>query len=272
MSPAPKDTQEASDQELLTAFEREFPAKYKEYYKTKRQNFHASVDGFRELWGMYMAVDAIFLRDLEDLSTARDPARTFPIALYMNAHAKMRIAMELAFYGCLSEARSVLRDAIECVAHAHYMLTDPELQKVWLCKEDDKASKDAFTRAFEKEKKERLFYGLDELHGIYGELSETGSHATVMAMCDRMVVTETKEGMNFQVNYCGAEEKTAATSIFTMLLTCHVMERTLYSDYETRLQLDDVLLRMRQEFDRKKEALRHKIIKRYNIQPPQRKR
>ena len=40
----------------------------------------------------------------------------FPVVLYMNAHAKMRISMELAFSNCVPEARSILRDAVETVA------------------------------------------------------------------------------------------------------------------------------------------------------------
>lgn len=154
MGTAPKGIQNPSEEELLADFERELPTKYKDYYIAKRHNFHAGIKGFSELWDMYMALDAIFLRDFDDLSTARDPNRTFPVALYINSHAKMRIAIELAFQGCLSEARSVLRDAIECVAHPHYMLTDPELQKVWLSKDDDQLNKNAFARAFEKEKKQ----------------------------------------------------------------------------------------------------------------------
>lgn len=92
-----------------------------------------------------------------------------------------------------------------------------------------------------------------------------------MAMCDRMVVTEDEKGMTFHVNYCGAEEKTWVTSIFTMLLTCHVMESTLYKDYESRLRLDDGLARTRDKFQLNKEALRRKIITRYKIQPPVRR-
>ena len=48
----------------------------------------------------------------------------------------MRISIELALSGCLAEARSILRDGVECVAHAHFILSDPKLQKVWLSEYD----------------------------------------------------------------------------------------------------------------------------------------
>ncbi len=35
-----------------------------------------------------------------------------------------------------------------------------------------------------------------------------------------------------------------------------------------RLKLDDALLRMRQEFEVRKETLRRKLIQRFNLKPP----
>ena len=64
-------------------------------------------------------LDKIWMREFADLQTATDSGRMFPLRLYFNAHAKMRVALELAFSGCLAEARSILRDAIEFVARAY---------------------------------------------------------------------------------------------------------------------------------------------------------
>ena len=105
------------------------PPKYREYYAAKRQNFFASIQSFPEMWRYYHLLDAIWLREIDDLEVARDAGRVFPVILYTNAHAKMRVAIELAFSGCMAEGRSVLRDAVEFVAHAHHVLKDPALQK-----------------------------------------------------------------------------------------------------------------------------------------------
>jgi hypothetical protein len=53
-----------------------------------------------------------------------------------------------------------------------------------------------------------------------------------------------------------------------MVLTFFEMEKTLYSDFDDRLKLDDALLRMRQEFEVRKETLPRKVIQRFNLKPP----
>jgi hypothetical protein len=51
------------------------------------------------------------------------------------------------------------------------MLNDPDLQKIWLSKNDEKIALKAFKEAFEAYKIERVFKGLDELYKTWGELS-----------------------------------------------------------------------------------------------------
>jgi hypothetical protein len=269
VSTAPTSQKLPQESDLLAQFEiQNLPAHYREYYVTKRNNFFASIQEFPELWNCYLLLDTIWLREFDDLKPAHDPERMFPLLLYFNAHAKIRVSMELAFSGCLAEARSILRDSVECVAHAHTMLGDPELQKIWLSKNDGKLALEAFKDAFERQKKERIFKGLDELHKSWGQLSEIGSHATINAMCDRLVTVESDKTVEFRLNYCGVEPRTWATSLFSMLLTCSTMEKTLFDDFASRLNLDDGLMRMRAEFERHKEQLRGKLITRYEIKPP----
>lgn len=165
-------TEQPQETDLLVPEEiQNIPAKYREYYAIKRNNFFASIQGFPEMWKYYHLLDAIWLRELEDMEVARQANRVFRLMLYVNVHAKIRIAMELAFSGCMAEARSILRDAVEFVAHAHHMLKDPELQTVWL---DKDVEEEAFKDAFERNKKRELFDGLKELHERWGELSELG--------------------------------------------------------------------------------------------------
>jgi hypothetical protein len=267
MSRAPlKNLQES---ELLVKFELgNIPSDYREYYATKRNNFFASIQGFGEMWDYYLRLDAIWMREFADLKTARDASRMFPLLLYFNAHAKMRVAMELAFSGCMAEARSILRDAIEFVAHAHTMLNDPELQKTWLSKNDGKTALNAFKESFEAYKIERAFKGLDELHKTWGELSETGSHANLNAMVDRFVQVTSDDHVEFRLNYTGVEQRMWALSLFSMLLTCSTMEQPLFNDYDSHLKLDNDLMRMRGEFDRYKERLREILKVRYKVEPP----
>jgi hypothetical protein len=252
--------------DLLVPFElQNIPDKYREYYAIKRHNLFASIQGFAEMWQYYLRLDSIWLREFEDLESARDTTRVFPLMLYLNVHAKIRVAIELALSGCMGEARSILRDAIEYVAHAHHMLKDPLLQQIWL---DKDAQEDAFKNAFERYKKIGLFNGLTELHDSYGQLSELGSHPTPLALSDRFVITDTPGGQRWQINYSGAEPRQWAMGLFSLLLTCFTIEDTFFNDYRTRLQLDDTLMTMRHDFQAYKERLRRILIQRYNVAPP----
>jgi hypothetical protein len=53
-----------------------------------------------------------------------------------------------------------------------------------------------------------------------------------------------------------------------MLLTCFTLEQTMFRDYESRLKLDDGLMRMRGEFEAFKEHLREELKSRYRLKPP----
>jgi hypothetical protein len=245
MSTAPVTNRLAETDKLLVKFELDnIPDDYREYYGAKRQNLFASIQGFRETWDLYVRLDAIWLRGIKDLYVATDPNTMFPLLLYIKAHAKIRIAMELAFTGCLAEARSIMRDAIEFVAHAHSMVGDPELQKKWLSKNDDPAALQAFKDAFESYKADRVFKGLSELHKAWRDFSENGSHANIMALVDSFVQVSDAKHETFKLNYTGVEdERIWRQSIFGMLLLCSTMLQAFLSDYDDRLKLDDILMR-----------------------------
>jgi hypothetical protein len=105
------------------------------------------------------------------------------------------------------------------------MISDPELQKTWLSKNDGNAALEEFKNAFERRKKAGVFKGLDELHKTWGELSETGSHANINAMVDRFVQITADGHIEFRLNYTGPEDhKLWALGLFPMVLTCSTME------------------------------------------------
>jgi len=270
MSTVPTTQNNPQESDLLVKFEIDnIPAQYREYYGTKRNNLFASIQGFPEMWEYYHRLDAIWMREIADLKTRIHPNRLFPLILFINAHAKMRISIELALCGCLGEARSILRDAVEFVAHAHRLLCDPKLHIVWLSKRDGQIEEKAFKKAFEHNKKVGLFKGLDELHEKWKELSETGAHANPLSICDRFVVKKLPDGgQEWGLRYCGAELRMWGMSLFSFLLTCFVMEQTLFNDYDSRLKLDPELMQMRGDFEKYKERLRETVKIRYKLKPP----
>lgn len=238
------------------------------FYSIKRNNLFSSIQGSPEHWEFFCLLDEIWRREIGDLEVVIEPDRVFPAVLYINAHAKLRISMELAFSNCLPEARSILRDAVETVAYAHHMLRDPANQLIWM-KKDEPSGEKAFKKAFEEKKRIGLFSGLTELHEKYGELSEAGSHPTMLSFVNRMT-TENRDGQRHMiVNYSGAPDRRLfAMELFSRLLTGFVMERTFFEDYNTRFQLDVRLMQMRENFGKFKENLRRTMISRYGIRPP----
>jgi len=260
---------EPQETDVLVKFEIDnFPAEYRDYYRAKRNNLFARIEGFSALWRLYVQLDEIWMREFSDLQSRRETYSMLPLLCCMNCHSKIRIGLELAFSDSLAEARSILRDAIEFFAHAHAMCNDTSLQKTWLEKIEGKQELEAFKDAFERNKKQGLFNGLDELHKSWGELSETGSHANATAMAERFEMIGSGDNVEFRLNYTGTETKLWVTTVFTMLLTCSTMEKTFFYDYNDRLKLDAELLRKRKAFENAKEQLRASIINTFQLSPP----
>src|SRR5258708_25389531 len=89
---------------------------------------------------------------------------------------RRRVGLNQTYSQPAYNLRSILRDAVEFVAHAHHMLKDPEIQKIWLNKNDNE---EAFKKEFWYGKETGLFAGLDELYEVWCQLSEIGSHANL---------------------------------------------------------------------------------------------
>jgi hypothetical protein len=260
------------EDKLLLPFEREHvPKHYLPYYQAKRSNFFASVQSSPRLWQYYQLLDKILIDEFGDMNAAHDPNRMFPLALFFNAHAKIRVSLELAFSHCMEEARSILRDAIETAAFAHYMLNDPTLQTTWLNKDEDQDSAKAFTQAFEKDKKTQLFNGLAGLYTQWGRMSETGSHSTPQAIVTRFKMIETSASVQYRMNYTGVEDREWEPETLTLLFTVSQIEQVVFEDFKSRLMFDETLSQNRARAARLGVELRQQMIAKHDIKPPKQK-
>jgi len=264
-NPAP----EFSEKDLLAGFEQvHISSHYKSYYMTKRHNFFATIQQFSYLWNSYMLMDRILCREFEIMMELRAPQLMLPMVLFMNAHAKMRVAFELGSAGCLSEAHSILRDAIESVAHANRIASDPSLLKPWIEKNDGMTALESFKKEFEHDKTKRLFDGLPELHQLWKQFSEFGSHTNLNSIVSRFVIEQTPTHLQYRLNYCGAEPGMAVMVLFEMILSFDQMESCIFKVCQDRLKLDLELPGMRSQFALEKEKVRAHITKTYNVQRP----
>jgi hypothetical protein len=263
---------EPQETDILLMFENEhFSSDFKEYYKAKRQNFFATIQSFSGLWDCFQRLDRIWMREFQDMNVVTDTNTMLPGMLFMNAHAKFRIALELGFSCCLGEAWDALRGAIESAAHGHKISREPAMLKVWLDKDHGKKEAEAFKHAFERNKKTSLFPpqgGLDKLHHFYSQYSEWGTHTTVGSMAQRFRSVRTGDGTEWRVNYTGADLKLLAVSLFSMLMASSLMEGGLFSVFKNRLQIDIGLATMRGELAQAIQESRAETINRFKIAPP----
>lgn len=261
-----------TDNDLLLPFERSaLPEHYRPYYLAKRNNFFAGIQASLELWRYFQLLDKNLLNEFQDMNSARSVTDMFPLLLYFNAHAKIRVSVELAFARCMEEARSILRDSVETAAYAHCMHVDPNLQRIWLSKDEGSKAAKEFAQAFEKDKRTKLFRDLPELHEQWGRLCETGAHSTPQAIVSRFKMTENEKDVHFQLNYTGVEDRLWEPETFTLLLTTSLIETVIFNDYEGRFRFDIELGKNRGLAEAMKEKLRLAIIKKYDIKPPSQK-
>jgi hypothetical protein len=256
--------------DLLVEFERQhIPEHYKSYYSPKRHNLFATIEQFPYTWNCFMNLDKIVLREFEVMQRLRDPNLMLPIVLLMNAHSKVRVAFELACSTCVPEGHSILRDAIESAAHGHRLASDPQLVKAWIKKNDSEAAKKVFSQEFEHEKAARLFDSLPELHRLWKQFSEFGSHININSILSKFVISKTDKDLQFQLNYSGVvDAKQFAMVLFEMVLVYAEIENIIFKLTKDRLQFDHELLDMRNRFEKEKESVRQHIIKTFGIKPP----
>jgi hypothetical protein len=248
------------DSELLNKFETEtLQVPYREYFAAKRHNSIANVRGFRALWDCFMLLDKIWTCELEDTRGGLSQSKAVPLFLFVNAHAKVRIALELGFSSCLPETRSLLRDAVESVAHGHRLCVEPELVVVWLRKNEDQASLKAWNEEFWRQKEARLFNGLPKLHQAWRRFSEWGSHTNLGSLAQRFLVEQTSTTVTWKMNYTGVPPEHLIGALFGLLHVFSQMEEVLYGAYESRLKFDTNLESMRHRFSQDKERVRIRI-------------
>jgi len=140
--------------------------------------------------------------------------------------------------------------------------------KKWLEKNDSEAATRIFKQEFEYEKPTRLFKGLPDLHKMWKQYSELGSHTNINSIVTRFRVSQTATDLEFGYEYLGADPIILVPALLEMLLVFSVIEKMVFELAEGRLRLDPELIKMRAAFATEKELTRHWVIKTYHLQPP----
>jgi hypothetical protein len=240
---------------LLLPFERDrLLGTYREFYKTKRNNFLAMVSHFASLWLNFQFLDEVWTKGNQDLTKLGEPRQVLPSLLFLQAHLKFRIAMELGFSLCLPEAWAVLRVGIESTVHAHKIHREAGAADIWSARDEGKTDRAAFNKMFTENKRESLFPplgGLGELYVYWRDYSHWGSHSSVVDMGTRVRQVDTPEDVTFHFDCFDGNESRAIPCIYHLLDAGRLMERAFFDIFRDRLELDYNLVKQRSDFEKR---------------------
>ena len=238
---APMTESTLQEYDTLLPFERKaLPEHYRRSYVAKRQAFFCNIQHTYELWRYFQMLDWNFQNELDHMGRLGAQESATPIALFSKAHAKIRIAIELAFARCTEEARPIMRDAIRLAVCAHRLRVDAELQQIWRSKGDSAAADASFNRTFGRPKKTTLFKGQPRLYSRWMQLGEVIAHAAPRPQTSN-------------------DEGNCKPVIFDLLQDASLIEKLTFDDCYMRMNLDANLLRNRIEAALLNEKLRREI-------------
>lgn len=249
--------------ELLPFENERFRTAYQKYFKGKRQNFFRTMTEFGELWDGLQLLNDIWMRELSNLEHLRDQAHLLPKLIFRAAHARFLTAIELGFSCCIGDAYSILRDGIEAVAHAHKIFNEPAAASAWSDKHKGKAQKVAYKKIFEEKKKENLFpdeHGLRQLYIYYAQFSELATHTSVTSIGKSFEDSSTKGTVRWVFHYFETDPQRLASFLNALLQAASHMEEAFFGCFETRLNLDPELVRMRGQFCQVRDQQREYLL------------
>ncbi len=215
----------------------------------KQKCLQNTVKAFPRVWEAFELLDSIWVKELEDYHyLAQQPP--IPLLLFFNAHAKIRLAAELAFSRCVTEAWALMRNAVESVALGVYLHENPQIPQQWQANRGGLARLKAFKREFEKMRQQGLYAaktGLHDLHRYWKRFSESGAHATFGTLATRVTATSTGDAAEIKFNYLEMPRNALWATLVDILCCCYRMEQALFNELRARLELDPHLTKRRAE-------------------------
>ncbi len=260
------DAPEPGEDQFLLPFERHImTGQWKEYLKIKRQNWLATIQHFPDLWDLFITLDGIFSREIDDLQPRPSGKSAFAQMLFIKAHQTIRVAGETAFSTQITEAYDMTRAAIETAVIAHKIYREPILAKVFLARDDGKKESEAFKNAFERNKAMNLFPSkypfLTGLHQYYSRFSDWGTHATLYSFVHHLVREEDAKVTNYKIKYVESDPEKISGVIFDVMGAFHSIEKAFHDAFSARLVLDTWLQDQRLQFDQRMSSAGLRLLK-----------
>ncbi|HKW61881.1 MAG TPA: hypothetical protein VJN89_04990 [Candidatus Acidoferrum sp.] len=255
--------------ELFPIESESFHSGFETYFKGKRQNFFLNLKAFKALWECLQLLNDIWIRESSNLETLTDVRHLLPKTVFMSAHGRFLNAVELGFSCCIGDAYTLLRDAIEAVAHAHRIFKDPSAEDAWVSKHKGQAELEAHDRVFKWQKKKNLFPndvpGLKQLYFYYQQFCEIATHTSVSSVGKNFEDVSSSGSVRWAFHYFEINPQRMAGFLSALLQVSARMEEVFYGCFEVRLNLDPELVRMRAEFQKVRDQQTRFLYDTYNV-------
>jgi hypothetical protein len=166
-----------------------------QYFDAARDNMFASFVNLRDRYNQILQVDRIWKKGTDYMDNIKEPVESF---LFFRAHSCFRTATRISMSGQISEVTSVLRTCLEYALFALRMNRKPELQEVWLKRQETEENRRLVRKEFGIS---NLFKTLEDAHAythkeasrIYDLLIDYGAHPNPMGMAAGMGIQENEE-------------------------------------------------------------------------------
>lgn len=216
---------------------------FREYFLTKRYNFVATINNYRDLSDLYFQVDKNWLDAISALGDIQNGYWIVPAQLTIFCFRELRLAAELLFCCCTTPGYGHLRTAIESFVQAQKILRQPELGKVWQSRDQDRKE---YNKHFKADFRTNMFpehSGFEHLHKIWAMLCDAGPHPNVTSIGISSSTTTSNTDVLWRLEFFEVDEGEISKNVLLMIQSALDMFKTTYSSFHERLSQEPEMLR-----------------------------
>jgi hypothetical protein len=177
------------------------------FLKNAEYNDRVSALNLASVYALLKRVHAAFGRVQSAVEKDNRKHLLIPRFLVVRTHSSFLAAIRLGMSGQLSESYVLLREAIEQAWYALHIARDPrppDRTTVWLCRNDDQASKAKCKTEFTVRNVRSTHESVDpetakQLHDLYETMIDFGAHPNQMGLLAFLKYSETDKEINYQV-------------------------------------------------------------------------
>lgn len=216
---------------------------FRRYFLTKRYNFVATINNYRDLSDLYFRVDQNWIDAIAAIGHNQNENWIVPAQLTIFCFRELRLGAELLFSCCTTLGYSHLRTAIESFVQAQKILRQPELGIVWLSRDSNIAE---YNRHFKEKFKASLFpdnSGLAHLHGIWQMLCDAGPHPNVTSLGISSTTTTSDTDVLWRLEFFEVDQGEITKNILLLIMCALDMFKSTYSSFHDRLSNEPEMLK-----------------------------